>query len=500
METSNASPGLSGNIPEFGVVEISKKVRSTVEQAFERVRVRGEIGRVTRAASGHVYLAMKEDNAVLDCVCWSRTASRLAHAPEQGLEMVATGRLTTYPGRSSYQLVIESLEPAGLGALMVLLEKRRKQLEAEGLFDPARKKALPGLPDVIGVVTSPTGAVIRDILHRLRDRFPRHVLLWPVAVQGEAAAEQIAKAIRGFNDLEAGGSVPRPDLLIVARGGGSFEDLMPFNEEIVVRAAADSAIPLISAVGHETDTTLIDHASDRRAPTPTAAAEIAVPVRSELMTRLIENDGRLVRATTGLAHRLGSHLANLARGLPRPGHIVDQKTQDLDHVFSSLNRVMSLRLAGLQKGLGDLVNAMPRPATFIAERRVMLAELGAGIRPGTLADRMARSQDRLAHISDILDRGIRERMAVPAGEIAQLSKLLESLSYRSVLERGYAVVKSGETTLTRAAGASPGDRLGIEFSDATLGVVVDEGGGKAPPRRQRRSRSTGDDSGQFKLF
>ena len=270
------------NLPEFTVSEISQAVKRTIEGAFGRVRVRGEVSGFKRAASGHLYMSLKDEAAVLDAVCWRGTASRLAFPPEDGLEMVFTGQLTTYPGRSKYQLVIEEVEPAGEGALMALLEKRRKALAAEGLFDDARKQELPFLPELIGVVTSPTGAVIRDILHRLADRFPRHVLIWPVAVQGTEAAAQIAAAITGFNRLAPGGPVPRPDLLIVARGGGSLEDLWAFNEEIVVRAAAASEIPLISAVGHETDTTLIDFAADTRAPTPTAAAEMAVPVRAEL--------------------------------------------------------------------------------------------------------------------------------------------------------------------------------------------------------------------------
>jgi len=260
------------NLPEYSVSEISQAVKRTLEGAFERVRVRGEISGFKRAASGHLYFALKDEEAKLDAVCWRLSAGRLAVTPEDGLEVVAIGRVSSYPGRSSYQLVVESLELAGEGALLKLLEERRKKLAAEGLFDAARKRPLPFLPEVIGVITSPTGAVIRDILHRLEDRFPRRVLLWPVLVQGEGAKEQIAAAINGFNAIRPGGPLPRPDLLIVARGGGSLEDLWAFNEEIVVRAAAASTIPLISAVGHETDTTLIDHAADRRAPTPTAAA------------------------------------------------------------------------------------------------------------------------------------------------------------------------------------------------------------------------------------
>ena len=263
------------NVPEFSVSELSHRLKRSVEESFAWVRVRGEISGFKRPASGHLYFALKDADAVLDAVCWKGQAARLGVKPEDGLEVICSGKLTTYPGRSKYQMIVERMELAGLGALMAMLEQRKKKLAAEGLFDAERKRALPYLPRVIGVVTSPTGAVIRDILHRLHDRFPTRVLLWPVLVQGEGAADQVARAIAGFNALPADGPVPRPDILIVARGGGSLEDLMAFNEESVVRAAAASRIPLISAVGHETDTTLIDFASDRRAPTPTAAAEMA---------------------------------------------------------------------------------------------------------------------------------------------------------------------------------------------------------------------------------
>jgi len=276
------------NLPEYSVSELSRALKRTVEAAYSYVRVRGEISGFKRAASGHLYMTLKDADAVLDAVCWRGVAGRLAIAPEDGIEVIASGKLTTYPGRSKYQIVIDSLELAGEGALLKMLEDRRRKLAAEGLFDEARKRELPFLPDVIGVVTSPTGAVIRDILHRLDDRFPRRVLLAPVLVQGENAAAQVAAAIEGFNRLPPDGPIPRPDVLIVARGGGSLEDLWAFNEEIVVRAAAASEIPLISAVGHETDTTLIDFAADRRAPTPTAAAEIAVPVRAELAATVMD--------------------------------------------------------------------------------------------------------------------------------------------------------------------------------------------------------------------
>ncbi len=291
------------NIPELTVSELSAALRRTVEDTYGHVRVRGEIsGYRGPHSSGHAYFALKDEGARIDAVIWKTAFGRMRIRPEEGLEVIATGRLTTYPGRSSYQIVIESLEPAGLGALMALLEQRKRKLAAEGLFDESRKQRLPYLPTVIGVVTSPTGAVIRDILHRLAERFPRHVVVWPVRVQGDGAAEEIAAAIRGFNALAGDGPVPRPDLLIVARGGGSIEDLWSFNEEIVVRAAADSVIPLISAVGHETDVTLIDFVSDRRAPTPTAAAEIAVPVRSDMIGRI---DGLVRRALSCWARGQG---------------------------------------------------------------------------------------------------------------------------------------------------------------------------------------------------
>src|SRR6185437_4409903 len=286
-------PSGPGNVPEFSVSELSFALKRQLEGAFPRVRVRGEISQPSFPRSGHCYFRIKDENAVIDAVCWKATLPRLGLRVEEGMEVIATGKLTTYAGSSRYQIIIDRLELAGEGALLKLLEDRRKKLQAEGLFDAGRKRPLPFLPDVIGVVTSPSGAVIRDILHRLSDRFPRRVLAWPVAVQGDKAAGEVAKAIAGFNKLPEEGPVPRPQVLIVARGGGSLEDLWAFNEEIVVRAAAASTIPLISAVGHETDTTLIDFASDRRAPTPTAAAEMAVPVRLDLVAELGSKSGRL---------------------------------------------------------------------------------------------------------------------------------------------------------------------------------------------------------------
>src|SRR5260370_909921 len=363
-ETLIAAP-LRSNLAEYTVSELARALKGSIEENFAYVRVRGEISGYKRHSSGHCYLVLKDSDAVLDAVCWRITAMRLGIKPEDGMEVVCTGRLTTFPGRSKYQLVIETIELAGIGALLKLLEERRRRLAAEGLFAAERKKKLPFLPEVIGIVPSPSGAVIRDILHGLSDRFPRRVLLWPVAVQGEGAAAQVAAAIEGFNRLPEGapgrGAVPRPQLIIVARGGGSLEDLMPFNEEIVARAAAASAIPLISAVGHETDTTLIDHASDRRAPTPTAAAEMAVPAGLDWIA---ERSGKPARLSAGRARLFVErrlHLAGLARGLPDPRDLIGAAAQRLDDRAERLRLAADRRLRAAQHRLG-LAPARVRPA------------------------------------------------------------------------------------------------------------------------------------------
>lgn len=330
---ASMSADLFNQIPEFTVTQLSQTIKLAVEGAFPYVRVRGELSGYKKAPSGHIYMNIKDRESVLAAVCWKGTALGLAFRPEDGMEVVCTGRITTYSGQSKYQMVVDQMQPAGVGALMELLEKRKAKLAAEGLFDASRKKEIPFLPQVVGVVTSPTGAVIRDIIHRIEERFPRHILVWPVLVQGEKAAEQIAAAIEGFNRLQE----LRPDVLIVARGGGSLEDLWPFNEEIVVRAAAASQIPLISAVGHETDTTLIDYAADLRTPTPTAAAEKAVPVRAELMLWVEDMQRRLrIAAMRGLEEKQRL-LQGLVRNLPTLPQLLDHKTQQLDH--------LSLRLA-----------------------------------------------------------------------------------------------------------------------------------------------------------
>lgn len=483
MTTAEDLPALAGNLPEFRVSELSQAVRRTVEGAFERLRVRGEIGRVNAASSGHLYFAMKEARAVLDCVAWRGTAARLAHRPEEGLEMVATGRLTTWSGQSKYQLVVESLQPAGIGALMALLERRRLALAAEGLFDRDRKRPLPYLPATVGIVTSPTGAAIRDIMHRLRDRFPRHVLLWGTPVQGEGAAEQVAAAIRGFNRLDGSGGVARPDLLIVARGGGSVEDLWAFNEEVVVRAAAESAIPIVSAIGHESDTTLLDHAADRRAPTPTAAAEMAVPVRADLEARLLESEARLLAAASRLLERARGALAGLARGLAHPARLLERGSQDLDNAAADLRRVMALAQGERRHRLDNLARRLVHPRAAIALKRAALARAAAGLGFAAVAARLQGAGGRLQRGGRGLEEGIRRRLDDRARALAQLAQLLESLSYRGVLRRGFVVVRSEGRPIVRAAGLPAGAPLVLEFADGEVAARA-RPGPPAPGRRR----------------
>ncbi|MGC2201589.1 MAG: exodeoxyribonuclease VII large subunit [Stellaceae bacterium] len=463
-DTAIAAPPRS-NLVEYTVSELSRALRRSIEENFAYVRVRGEISGYKRHSSGHCYLCLKDAEAVLDAVCWRTTAIRLGIKPEDGMEVVCTGRLTTFPGRSKYQLIIDAMELAGIGALLKLLEERRRRLAAEGLFAEERKKKLPFLPEVIGIVTSPSGAVIRDILHRLSDRFPRRVLLWPVAVQGEGAASQVAAAITGFNRLPEGGAFPRPHLIIVARGGGSLEDLMPFNEEIVVRAAAASAIPLISAVGHETDTTLIDYASDRRAPTPTAAAEMAVPVRLDLIAEL---GGKTARLSAGLSRLFAEsrlHLTGLARGLPDPQDLIGAAAQRLDDRAERLRLAADRRLRAAQHELG-LLTARLRPPVLQADLdrcRERVKEIEPRLRAA-----MARFVDRNHHALDNF-----------AGRLATHSERHESL-----LARGYVVVRDAVArVLTESKGINPGAPLDLEFHDGRVGVTS----GSRPRPRPRRT-------------
>ncbi len=430
------------------------------------MRLRGELSGVKRAASGHFYCALKDEGAVIDGVMWKGNAARMNFRAEDGLEVIATGKLTTYPGRSKYQIVIDSLELAGEGALLALLEKTRARLAAEGLFAPERKRRLPFLPQVIGVVTSPTGAVIRDILHRLADRFPSHVLVWPVLVQGQGAAEQVAAAVRGFSALAPGGPIPRPDLVIVARGGGSIEDLWSFNEEVVVRAIAECSIPVISAVGHETDTTLADFAADRRAPTPTAAAEMAVPVRADLAFTLSDLASRQRRAVYRPVELGRERLAARARLLPRPENLLQPQTQRLDDLGERLRRAL-----GDRSGRG----------------RERLAGVAARLSPSLLtrsATEATRRLERARLNPALIERPLRQG----ADRLAALSRVMSQLHPEKPLERGYAIVRDAQgRALTTRAEAAGEAALTLQFRDGTLDAVP-AGGTPPPPRPAPKPR------------
>ena len=499
MDMFEDSPTPSGNQPEYTVSELSGAVKRVIEGEFGLVRVRGEVGRVSRPASGHLYFDLKDDRSVIAAISWKGQVARMQVRPEEGMEVIATGRMTTFPGQSKYQLIVDDVAPAGAGALMAMLEKRRAALQAEGLYDPARKKPIPYLPGVIGVVTSPSGAVIRDILHRLRDRFPRHVLIWPVAVQGQSCAAEVAAAIRGFNALEPGGPIPRPDLLIVARGGGSLEDLWGFNEEIVVRAAAASRIPLISAVGHETDTTLIDHAADLRAPTPTAAAELAVPVRLELLASLDALAARQTRAMAQGAANRGQRLRDLARALPRLETLLAPPAQRLDlwagRLGGALGMAAAKKRAGFERAARlrpeTLVNLIAAKARDLTSRAQRLADKGAVAlerKHGQMDKWASRLEPALARLLSTAARDIardRDRLlalearlqAAPARQLADLTKRLEqtdrtrlTLGYRETLKRGFAVVRGDGHVVTTKAGAERSASLEIEFADGKLAL------------------------------
>jgi len=495
------------NIVEWTVSELSSALRRTVEDAYGYVRVRGEVsGFKGPSPSGHVYFRLKDDKAVIEAVIWKREFARLRMRPQEGLEVVVTGRLTTFSGSSKYQIVIETLEPAGLGALMALLEERKKKLTAEGLFDPGRKQLLPFLPNVIGVVTSPTGAVIRDILHRLADRFPRRVLVWPVRVQGDGSADQIAAAIRGFNALPEAGPIPRPDLLIVARGGGSLEDLWSFNEEIVVRAAADSMIPLISAVGHETDVTLIDFAADKRAPTPTAAAEMAVPVRSELLVQVDSLARRSLACWQRCQEARRTELRAAIRALPNAEELFSLPRQRLDHAAARLTlQTLHTRIARERQTLALLAQRSRQCLRHGVERR---RERFEQLSHRLAAARFAYVNARRAQIERARERTLalfgRARLAATAllqnraARVERAGRLLTAVSYRGVLARGFALVRAADgKPLRSAAAVAPGLQLNIEFADGRVRATADATSATAPaptvaaPKPPRRSGGEG---------
>lgn len=467
----------------MSVSELSSRLKRVVEGEFGHVRLRGEISGWKRAASGHGYLCLKDADAVIDGVIWRGAASALPFQPQDGLEVIATGKLTTYPGRSKYQIVIERMELAGEGALMALFERLKAKLAGEGLFDPARKQPLPFMPRVIGVVTSPTGAVIRDILHRLEDRCPSHVLLWPVQVQGEGAAAQVAAAIRGFDAMPVDGPIPRPELVIVARGGGSIEDLWAFNEEVVVRAIADCSIPLISAVGHETDTSLSDYAADLRAPTPTAAAEMAVPVLADIRHSVATLAHRAGRCARRYHERAAERLAALVRVLPRRDALLGPQRQRLDDAGARLGRALERR-AGQARAQLDRSAAALRPAVVVqrlASARQRLDALGV--------DRAA--QRRLADLRATLDRRgaalrpamLDQRYASAVQRLDAAARQLALLHPELPLRKGYAWVEgrpNGQLVAT-AAEARAAQALRLRFIDDTVDVRVERPGGKTYP-------------------
>lgn len=474
--TTNSPPDkpIRSNVPEMSVSELSFSLKRTLEETYGHVRVRGELSRVKIHTSGHMYSDLKDADSVINVVCWKGTLGKLSIRPEEGLEVVVTGRVSSYPARSNYQMIIESMELAGQGALLKMLEDRRKRLVAEGLFNEGRKKKIPFLPTVIGVVTSPTGAVIRDIMHRLNDRFPRHVLLWPVLVQGPGAAEQIAAAIRGFDAMVPGGKIPRPDVVIVARGGGSLEDLMAFNEESVVRAAAECRIPLISAVGHETDTTLIDFAADLRAPTPTGAAEMAVPRRRDLWLQVQDDSQRMNGAAARILGVRAERLAALAARLPDPARLLEMKTQTLDHaahrLAASFEKGLSVRVARARE-LGALLR---HPRALIGEKQRQLTDRAERLQRAMLrmpVEPARRLGDVAARLQPAYMRVIEQRQA----QLDKRAGMLKALSYHDILKRGYAVVRDAQgVPVTAAAAMVKGQHVEIEFHDGKRGAVAED--------------------------
>ena len=462
--------------PAYSVSELAFALKRTIEEAYGFVRLRGELSKVTFHGNGHVYLDLKDERASISGVIWKGSVRGLAVRPETGLEVIVTGRVTTYPGRSQYQIIIETMEPAGIGALLAQLERLKAKLAAEGLFEASRKAPLPEMPGVIGVVTSPTGAVIRDILHRIRERWPCRVIVWPVVVQGEQAASQVRTAIEGFNALAEGGPVPRPDLIIVARGGGSVEDLWPFNDEALARAVAASSIPLISAVGHETDTTLIDFVSDRRAPTPTAAAEIATPVFAELAAAIADYQRRLMQSGARMVELRRARLAAAAGSLPRPADLLAIATQRLDLAAGRLG-------AALQRNVSS-------------HHRDWLS-IAAPLKPGLLQRPIQVRRERLDALSARLAPAARRRLERAADALANLEKLRLSFNPDGPLKRGFARIHDPEGRLVRSAEAlSTGERVRMVFADGDRAAVVD--GASAP--RPARPKRAGSAANQGDLF
>ncbi len=524
----------SNNLPEYSVSELSSAIRRTLEGAYGYVRLRGEISGFRGAhASGHCYFALKDEKSKIEAVIWRTTVLGLKLKPVEGLEVIATGRVTTYPGSSRYQIVIDALEPAGIGALMALLAERKRKLAAEGLFEEARKKVRPFLPRVVGIITSPTGAVIRDMLHGFNERFPAHVVLWPVRVQGETCAAEVTAAIRGFNAFPAAGPLPRPDVLIIARGGGSLEDLWGFNDEMVVRAVASSTIPVISAVGHETDWTLIDLAADARAPTPTKAAEWSVPKYSELLEQTAKFGLRLGTAARRALEGMRAHLRAAVRGLPRRGDLLALPQQRFDAVERRLGRALlantrahAMQLARSTARLNtrlletrllrtyDRLDALGRRAAaslsrVTGPRRARLERAAGRLSPQPISERVARCHERMQALGVRARRSVLARLGEHRRHLDGCGKLLASLSYHGVLQRGYALVRdSAGRTLRSARDIAAGQLIDIELADGRVDAQAlsssakNEGKGKRalPARLPPRSKGRTSGGNQGSLF
>ncbi|GGD06365.1 exodeoxyribonuclease VII large subunit [Aureimonas glaciei] len=527
---SIADESAASNLAEYSVSEISGALKRTVEEAFDHVRVRGEIsGYRGPHSSGHAYFSLKDDRARLEAVIWRTAFTKLAFKPEEGLEVIATGKLTTFPGSSKYQIVIEQIEPAGAGALMALLNERRLRLEAEGLFVAARKRPLPYMPRVIGVVTSPTGAVIRDIRHRIADRFPVHVIVWPVRVQGETSAAEVAAGIAGLNALDGSNGLPRPDVIIVARGGGSLEDFWSFNDEAVVRAAAASAIPLISAVGHETDWSLLDHVADVRAPTPTGAAEMAVPVRADLVATLAALHARHGNA---VSRRLGEsrrHVAASARALPTPDMLLALPRRRLDEAATAIRRCLSMAVGEKRRAYGD-VGSKLSPGSLesllrekradlrhadsaaahafeglVGRRRQRFERLQSDLRPHVVAAHSLQARHRLDGLAARFEQAFGARQDRRRQALSAAIRVAASLDPRKILQRGYAIIRGADDVpITRAEGLLPGMAFAVEFAgnERRDAVAVEGAPGefKTSLRPKRAARAKIVVEGQGKLF
>jgi exodeoxyribonuclease VII large subunit len=463
----------ASNAHAYSVSELAFALKRTIEEQFGFVRLRGELSKVTFHSNGHVYLDIKDERASISGVIWKTQVRTLGVRPQTGLEVIVTGKITTYPGRSQYQIIIETMAPAGIGALLAQLERLKAKLAAEGLFEAARKRRLPSMPAVVGVITSPTGAVIRDILHRIRERWPCRVIVWPSVMQGDGAAAQVAAAIAGFNALQPGGPIPRPDVLIVARGGGSVEDLWPFNDEALARAAAASAIPLISAVGHETDTTLIDFVSDKRAPTPTAAAEIATPVFAELAAALADHERRLIGWGARAIEQRRTRLSGAARGLPRPQDLLGLATQRLDIAAGRL-------AAGLQRNVSAHAHALAGPA--------------AAMKLGLLERPIGLKRQRLAELSARLAPSVSRRLHREGERLASLERQRVSLNPEGPLERGYTLIRRASGRLaTSARELAPAEAVRLRFKDGERNAIIDG----APGRKLSRAAGNSDQGDLF---